>query len=81
MDRALSLDETLHLRYCILGRYGDHHVNMIGQQMAFFDPTFFLLGQLSKHLLQVLPQVPIKNLPKTLGDKNDVVLALPLRVA
>ena len=34
--------EAYHLRYCILGWYGDQHMNMVGSQMSLQDLTFFL---------------------------------------
>lgn len=60
---------------------GNHHVNVVGQQMPVFNAAILLLGQLTKHLAQVLAQVSIQHLPAAFGNENNVVLALPLRVA
>jgi hypothetical protein len=54
---------------------------MVGEKMALFDAALFLFGQLTKHFAQMLPQVAVKHLPAAFGDKDNVVLALPLRVA
>jgi hypothetical protein len=55
MDRALPLDKPDHLRHRVLRRDGDQHVDMIGQQVAFFDPALLLLRQLPEYLPNVLP--------------------------
>ena len=62
-----------------LGR--SHHVYMVGQKMPFFNAAFFLLGQLSEHLAQMPAQISIQYFPSAFRDKNNMVLALPLRVA
>jgi hypothetical protein len=49
--------------------------------MTSFDAALLLLGQLPKYLAEMLAKVATKHLPAALGDKNNVVLALPLRVA
>jgi hypothetical protein len=54
---------------------------MVGEEMALFDATFLLFGQLSEHLSQMLPQFSIKHLSAAFRDKNNMVLALPFRVA
>jgi hypothetical protein len=53
---------------------------MVGQKMTFLDPAFLLFGELPEYFTQVLAQASIQHLAPTLGDKNNVVLALPLRV-
>jgi hypothetical protein len=53
---------------------------MVGLQVAFLDPTLFLLGQFAKHLAQMLAQALVKHLPASLRDENNVGLALPFRV-
>jgi hypothetical protein len=55
-------------------------VHVIGHQMTFLNPAFLLLGQLAKHLPQMPPQLPIQHLASVLGNEDDVVFALPLRV-
>jgi hypothetical protein len=49
--------------------------------MPFFNAAFFLLGQLSEHLAQMPAQISIQYFPSAFRDKNNMVLALPLRVA
>jgi len=53
----------------------------VGLQMPFHNPALLLLGQLVKHFAQVLTQIAVQNLSAAFGDKNNVVLALPFRVA
>ena len=81
VHRALALDESHHRRHSILWRDRDHHVYIVGQKMPFLNPAFFLLGQLSEHFAQMPAQVSVQHLPCAFGDKNNVLLALPLRVA
>jgi hypothetical protein len=54
---------------------------MVGQKMPFLDPALFLLGQLSEHLAQMPAQISIQHFAPTFRNKNNMVLALPLRVA
>ena len=81
VHRALALDESHHRRHSILWRDGNHHVDMVGQKMPLFDTAFLLLGQFAKHLAQVLSKGSVQYRPPPFGDKNNVVLLLPLRVA
>ena len=77
MDRTLALDEPDHLRHRVFRWDRDHHVHVIGHQMAFFDPAFLLLRQLAEHLPQMPPQLRIQRLPAALGNEDDMVFALP----
>src|SRR5262245_32524661 len=81
VDRTLPLDEPHDLRHRVLRWYCDQHVHMIGEQMPFLDVALLLRGQLAEHLSQVLPQRAVERLAAALGDKHDVVFALPDRVA
>jgi hypothetical protein len=54
VDRALSLDEPDHLRHRIFRWDRDQHVDVIHKKVPLFDPALLLLGQLAKHLPQVL---------------------------
>jgi hypothetical protein len=54
---------------------------MVGQKMPFLDAAFLLLGQPSEHLAQMLAKATVQHFAQTFGNKNNVVLALPLRVA
>jgi hypothetical protein len=54
---------------------------MIGEKMTFLNAALLLLGQFPEYLAQMSAQVAIKHLPAAFRDKNNVVLALPFRVA
>jgi hypothetical protein len=54
---------------------------MVGQKMPFLNPALLLLGQFSQHLTQMPAQIPVQHFAPALRDKNNVVLALPFRVA
>jgi hypothetical protein len=54
---------------------------MVGQKMPFFNAALLLLGQFSEHLAQMLAKAPVQHLAPAFGDKNNVILALPLGVA
>jgi hypothetical protein len=54
---------------------------MVGEKMTFFNAALLLVSQLPEHLAQMLSQISVKHLPATFWDKNNVVLALPFRVA
>ena len=81
MDRAFALDEPDHLRHGVFRRDRDQHVHVIGQKMAFLDPTFLLLSQLSEHFSEMPSQLNVQRLPAELGNENNVIFALPLAVA
>jgi len=81
MNRALALDEPNHRRHRILERNRDHHVHMVGLKMPFLDAALLLLGQSSEHLAQMLVQASVQHLPAAFRNENDVVPALPFRVA
>ena len=69
VNRTFPLDVPDHLRYRILRRYGDHHVNVVGHQMPLLNPALFLFGELMKHLAKVNPQLAVQHLPAALRDK------------
>jgi hypothetical protein len=81
VDRALALDVPHHLRHRIFGRYRNHHVHMVCLKMPLFNPALSLLGQLLEHFAQMLPKALVQHLPAALRDENNVVFALPYRVA
>src|SRR6266508_2119874 len=56
------------------------YMDMIRHQVAFNDPTFLLTCQLMEDGPQGFPNVAIHGLPAPLGDKHDVVLAIPPRM-
>ena len=67
----------------IVGLYGNfgqtNYANW--HQMPLFDPTLLLLCQLAEHLAQVPPQFCVQRSPPTLGDKHQMIFALPLAMA
>jgi hypothetical protein len=54
---------------------------MVGLKMTFLDPALFLIGQFTEHLSQMVAPALVQNLPASLRDENNVILALPFRVA
>ena len=54
VDRALALDEADHLRYRMLRRDRNQHVDVIVHQMHLFNLALLLRGQ------QVAPQVLVQ---------------------
>jgi hypothetical protein len=54
---------------------------MVCLKMPLFNPALSLLGQLLEHFAQMLPKALVQHLPVALRDENNVVLALPFRVA
>ena len=80
MDGALAFDKADHRRNRQLGRHVDEHVHMAGQNVALLDATLFLLGQRSKHGAESLAHDAKERSSPVLGDKHDVVFALPFAV-
>ena len=74
---ALALQEPEPLRHGILGRNGDTHMDLLGHDMARDDLTLFLAGQCVEDRAQRLPDLPLQLLPPSLGNKDDVILAIP----
>src|SRR6266581_5446260 len=56
------------------------YMDMIRHQVAFNDPAFLLTCQLMEDGPQGFTNVAIHGLPAPLGDKHDVVLAIPPRM-
>ena len=75
MNGALALDVADNLRHSVFGRNQNHHVHMIGHQMAFLDPAVLLFGQSPKHLSKMLAYMSEQRLLSALGNKNDVIFA------
>ena len=80
MDCAFALDVSHDLTDRVLRRNRQHHMDMVGQQMAFFDPAIPVFRKLAEHRAQMLAQFTVQNLAPKLRNENDVVFALPLRV-
>jgi hypothetical protein len=49
--------------------------------MPFLDLRFTLLSQIAQYLAQMLAEGFVKHLPAALGDKHNVILAIPFRMA
>jgi hypothetical protein len=56
-------------------------MHVVGRQMTFQNPAFPLLRQVPKDLAQMLTKIFIQHLAAALGDKHNVILAIPFRVA
>lgn len=65
----------------MLRRCRDHHGNMTGQQIPFFDLAFLIPRHLPKYLSQVLARIAMQHLRPTLRHRWYVIGALPRRVA
>jgi hypothetical protein len=81
MDRTLALDKPDHLRDRVFRRNRDHHVNVIRHEMAFLDLALLLQRQLTEDLAEMPSQFPVKRLSAALGNKHNMIFALPLAVA
>ncbi len=74
VDGTFSFDETHYLGHCLLVRNRYHHVHMIWHQVPFFDPVFFMLGQMPQFLSQIRPDTSKYRLLPVLGNEHNVVL-------
>src|ERR1700728_585150 len=81
MNCALALDEPHHLRYRILRRDRQQHMDVVGHQVALLHPALLLASQLPEHLAKVYPQLTVQGPSSALRDEHHVVFALPRRVA
>ena len=81
VDRALALDETYHLRHRVFRRDRQQHVHVIGHQMPFLDLRFLLKRKLAEHFAQMPTQLLIQRLAATFRDEDNMIFAVPSRVA
>ena len=81
VDRALALHESDYLTHRVLGRNRQQYVNMVGLEMPFHHCALLLLGQPLEHFTQMLAQFLVQLLAPVFGDKDNVLLARPFRVA
>src|SRR5574337_1908199 len=77
VEGALALHEPDDLRHGILRGNRQQHVHVVGEEMPLLPRTLLLPGQLPEYCAQVLPEAAVQDLPTTLGNSNDTVLALP----
>ena len=81
VDRTLALDKSDRLRNRVFCWNRDHHVNLIRHEMAFFDRAFLLQRQLGEDIAEMRSQLPVQGLAAALGNKHNMIFALPLAVA
>jgi hypothetical protein len=77
VNRALAFDKPDHLRHRVLGRYRNQHVNMIGQQVPFFDSAFLLLRKPAEYFPQMSSEFRVQRLPAALWYEDHMIFALP----
>jgi hypothetical protein len=56
-------------------------VDVIDLEMTLLDPAFPLFSKFAEDFAQMGAEASVQHLPPTFGDENNVVLALPFRVA
>ena len=78
--RTLSFKKADHRRHLILGRYLDALLHVISHQVSFDDSTFFLPCQFVKYASELATKFPIKHIAASFGNKDNLILAIPLRV-
>jgi hypothetical protein len=81
IDRALSLDVPDHLCDRVLRWDLDQHVDVIGHQMPFHDPTVPLSRQLMHDISQILSDLAENDFLPVLRDEHDMKLTFPTTVA
>src|ERR1043166_4563191 len=77
---TLAFQEANDRGHRMLGRDLHTHVDMIGQQMPFHDPTFFLPSEFMKDPPQARADLAIDRFAPILGHEHHVLLALPARM-
>ena len=80
MNGAFSFDISNYLRNRMLRRNRDQHMDMIRLQMTLLDSALPLLGQVPKHLSQILSKLSKEHFPPILWNPDNVILAFPHRV-
>jgi hypothetical protein len=81
MNGAFALDVADYLRHCVLRWNRNHHVHVIRHQVPFLNPALSLRGKTPEYFSQMLPQFHIQRSSSAFGYENDVVFAVPLRMA
>src|SRR5215831_7063829 len=76
-NRTLPFQEANHLRHRHFGGNGDTHMNMIRHDMPLDDLTLFLARQRMEDRPQLPTNLSIQLATASLGDKHDVILAIP----
>jgi hypothetical protein len=81
VDRALPFDEPDHFRNRVFRWNLDQHVDVVGHQMPFHDPTVLLSRQLMHDISQILTDLAEDRLLPVLRYENDMELTFPTTVA
>ena len=81
VDRTLALDEADHLRHRIFRWDRKQHVHVIGHQMPFLNFRVLLKRELAEHFAQMPSQLLIQRLSPTFRDEDNMIFAVPSRVA
>src|SRR5262249_2291216 len=81
MDRALALDVTDDVRHRELRRDRQHHVDVVGHDVALLHTALLLLGKLAEHRTEMFAKLPEKRLASILRDEHHVEFTLPRRMA
>jgi len=77
---TLPLQKANHVRHGLLGWNRNTPMDLIGQDMPFHNLTLFLARQGVKDRAQLPPELPGQLPAATLGNKHEVVLAVPFRM-
>src|SRR5258707_4789692 len=81
MNRALPFDVPNGLRHRVLRRNRDQHVHVVSHQVPFLNSAFPLLRKRSKYRPEVPSKFSLEHLSSALLVKDNMVLAIPPRVA
>ena len=81
VDCALAFDEANHLGHRVFGRDRKHHMHVIGHQMPLLDLRFLLRREPMKHLAEIAAKLEIQCLAAAFRNKDNVIFAVPDRVA
>src|SRR5262249_33680568 len=79
-NRALALQKADHVCHRLLGRNRNTPMDMIRHHMSLKDLALFLARQGMEDRAQLPPDLPIQLAAAALGNKHEVVLAVPFRM-
>jgi hypothetical protein len=77
VNDTLFFDESENLRYRVFRGNGQHHVDVVHHEMAFFDPGLFLLSEPSEHWPEMLSQNRKQALYTVFRNKNHRIFTRP----
>jgi len=81
VDGCFPLEKAPDLGHRGLWGNGEEHVHLIRHHVPLFNPTFLLLGQRAKDCPAMASPGVVERLPTILGDKHDMLRAVPLGMA